>query len=41
MAELERTDDVPVLNVNDHDGVRYMVSRMLERAGFSYSFAEA
>jgi len=35
MAELERTDDVPVLNVNDHDGVRYMVSRMLERAGFA------
>jgi signal transduction histidine kinase len=23
-----------VLNVNDHDGVRYMISRMLDRAGF-------
>src|ERR1700760_3743727 len=28
-----------VLNVNDHDGVRYMTSRMLDRAG--YQVAEA
>lgn len=26
-------DDALILNVNDHDGVRYMTSRMLERAG--------
>src|ERR1700750_713252 len=24
-----------VLNVNDHDGVRYMTSRMLDRAGYA------
>ena len=24
-----------VLNVNDHDGVRYMISRMLDRAGYA------
>jgi signal transduction histidine kinase len=27
--------DALVLNVNDHDGARYMISRMLERAGYT------
>ena len=35
MTPIEPNDDVPVLNVNDHDGVRYMITRMLERAGFA------
>lgn len=31
--------DALVLNVNDHDGVRYMISRMLDRAGFKVAEA--
>lgn len=34
-----RPEDSPVLNVNDHEGVRYMISRMLERAGFQVAEA--
>ena len=36
---MPQSPDVLVLNVNDHDGVRYMISRILERAG--YAVAEA
>lgn len=34
IASLPTVSDALVLNVNDHDGVRYMISRMLDRAGF-------
>jgi CheY-like chemotaxis protein len=33
------SDRVLVLNVNDHEGVRYMISRILERAGFAVAEA--
>jgi two-component system, sensor histidine kinase len=39
MSDLAPRPDVLVLNVNDHDGVRYMISRILDRAG--YVVAEA
>jgi signal transduction histidine kinase len=34
LEEFPRSDAL-VLNVNDHDGARYMISRMLERAGYT------
>jgi two-component system, sensor histidine kinase len=39
MSSLSQRSDVLVLNVNDHDGVRYTISRILDRAG--YAVAEA
>lgn len=39
MSNLPQRPEVLVLNVNDHDGVRYMISRILDRAG--YVVAEA
>lgn len=39
MSETASRPETLVLNVNDHDGVRYMISRVLNRAG--YEVAEA
>jgi len=39
MSSVPQRPEVLVLNVNDHEGVRYMISRILDRAG--YTVAEA